>query len=280
VRLALARGNRAAVVAKDYRPGPDGRGDEGLLYAQAFPGGHVFTGASKRALAAAAAATGARMVVVDDGFSTWDLARDLDLVLLDSQDLWGGGRLLPRGRLREPRRALQRAGIVIVTRLGRDEDPAPYLAEVRRYAPAALLAAARHRVRGVHRLAVDAKRQANAAASGSDGRAIEESSPAGRRVWILTATGNPAAVERSAREAGLDVAGRSVYRDHHWFGAGEIARERRQAEAADAVLLLTAKDAVRWPKGTDAGATAVLDVEWEWVTGGAEVEARVLEGAR
>ena len=279
VRLALARGIRAAVVAKDYKPGPDGRGDEGLLYSRAFASGQVFSGKGKPALAAAAAAAGARLVIVDDGFSTWSLARDLDLVLLDSQDLWGGGRLLPRGRLREPRRALQRAGVVIVTRLGRGEDPAPLLAEVRRYAPAALLAAARHRVRGVRPLATSA-RPATGAAGQPAGTDPETTPGAGRRVWVVTATGNPGAVERSAREAGLEVAGRSAYRDHHWFRAGEIARERRWADQAGAVLLLTAKDAVRWPKDVDAGTTAVLEVEWEWVTGGNEVETLVLEGAR
>jgi len=259
VRLARARGIRTAVVAKNYRPGPGGAGDEGLLYRRAFSGGDVFVGESKPALAASAAAAGCHLVVVDDGFSTWSLERDLDLVLLDSQDLWGGGHMLPRGRLREPRRALQRAEVVIVSRLGRGEDPGPLLAEARRYAPGSLLAAGRHRVCGVRTLA---------------GQPLA----AGGRVWILTATGNPGAVEKSAREAGLEVAGRSIYRDHHWFGAEEIARERRQAEAARATLLLTAKDAVRWPEAGGAQDAAVLEVEWEWVCGGPEVEARMLEG--
>lgn len=257
--LARARGIRTAVVAKNYRPGPGGSGDEGLLYRRAFPGRDVFVGGSKAALAAAAAGSGCRLVVVDDGFSTWNLARDLDVVLLDSQDLWGGGHLLPRGRLREPRRALQRAGVVIVSRLGRGEDPGPLLAEAWRYAPGSLLAAGRHRVCGVRSLA---------------GQPLA----AGGRVWILTATGNPGAVEKSAREAGLEVAGRSIYRDHHWFSAEEIARERRQAAAARATLLLTAKDAVRWPGAHASQDAAVLEVEWEWVCRGPEVEARVLEG--
>ena len=257
-RVARARGIRAAVVTKNYRPGPEGAGDEALLYTRALDGRDVYAGDRKPALAEAAARAGCRLIVVDDGFSTWSLARDLDIVLLDSHDPWGGGHLLPRGRLREPRRALQRAGIVIVSRLGRNDDPAPLLADAQRHAPGALVAAARHRVRGVHTLA---------------GAPLAP----GARVWILTATGNPQAVERSAREAGLEVAGRSIYRDHHWFRRGEIARERRRADEARATLLLTAKDAVRWPEGAAAEGAAVLEVEWEWVEGGAAVEARVLE---
>ena len=259
VRMARGRGVRTAVVTRNYRPGPLGAGDESLLYAAAFPEGDVFAGPSKRALAERAAAAGCRLVVVDDGFSTWSLGRDLDLVLLDSHDLWGGGHLLPRGRMREPRRALQRADVLVVTRLGPGQDPAPFFAEARRYAPAARLAAARHRVSGARRLA---------------GGALE----AGDRVWILTATGNPAAVEKSATEAGLEVAGRSTYRDHHWFSAEEVARELRRAGQARAALLLTAKDAVRWPERSARDGVAVLEVEWEWVSGGAAVEALVLEG--
>ncbi len=259
VALARSRGVRATVVARNYRPGPAGAGDERLMYQRAFGGNEVFVGDRKRSLAALAAARGYPLILVDDGFSTWNLARDLDVVLLDSQDMWGGARLLPAGRLREPRRALQRADIVVVTRLAPGEDPDPRLADAKRYAPAALLAGARHRVTGARWM---------------DGTSV----PEGERVWIVTATGNPAAVERSAREAGLEVVGLSVFRDHHWWDAAGLARERERAARERAVPLLTAKDAVRWPAGSNTDGVARLDVVWEWVCGGAEVEARILEG--
>ncbi|HUS12956.1 MAG TPA: tetraacyldisaccharide 4'-kinase, partial [Pyrinomonadaceae bacterium] len=40
--------------------------------------------------------------VLDDGFQHLRLARDLDIVTLDATNPWGGGSLLPYGRLREP----------------------------------------------------------------------------------------------------------------------------------------------------------------------------------
>lgn len=54
--------------------------------------------------------------LLDDGFQHWPLARDFDIVLIDTQDPFGGGRLLPVGRLREPIAALSRAGFVVLTR--------------------------------------------------------------------------------------------------------------------------------------------------------------------
>ncbi len=73
---------------------------------------------------------GARWFILDDGFQHLALRRDADIVLLDSTDPFGGGALLPAGRLREPRTALARAEIVVLTRTER----APALETVvRRY---------------------------------------------------------------------------------------------------------------------------------------------------
>ncbi len=251
-----ARGVDVAVVARRYRPGPAGAGDEELLYRAALGTERTFVGTSKLEQARAAAAAGAQLVLVDDGFSHWALERDLDLVLLDRTDLWGGGRLLPAGRLREPVRALQRADVVVVTRLGPDEDAAPWLDQVRRRAPGAWLAAARHAVASVRAL---------------DGAPHPAVGPA----RVLTATGNPHAVEASASEAGFAPVTLAAYRDHHWFTPAEAEREHRFA--AGGTLLLTPKDAVRWPAGAPRDGVAVLEPTWRWLVGGDEAERLVRE---
>jgi tetraacyldisaccharide 4'-kinase len=248
---ARERGERVAVVTRRYRPGPSGRGDEELLYAQALGEPHVFAGRSKRELARAAAASGANLVLVDDAFSHWGLERDLDVVLLDRTDLWGGGELMPAGRLREPVRAIQRAGLVVVTRLEAGEDPEPWLAEVRKRAPAAAVAGARHAVAGVR---------------GLSGRLLE----AHGACRVVTATGNPGAVAASASEAGFAPVTLSAYRDHHWFTLAEARREH--GAAGGATLLLTAKDAVRWPEGAPRDGVAILETRWEWVRHGEAAE--------
>ena len=259
-RLAERQGIRCAVVCRDYRPDAIGLSDEAYLYRQELTGGgeSVFVGRRKANLAAAAARSGFALVLVDDGFSTWSLERDLDVVLLDARDLWGGGALLPAGRLREPRRALQRAEVVVVSRLAPGEDPGPLLAEVRAVAPAARLAAARHTPLEVAPLFPS------------------HPPPATRRVRVVTGTGNPQSVAATAREAGLEVVALSPYRDHHWFRDHEIARELEEARREEAAVLLTAKDAVRWRRRQHPTPFVVLKVAWEWVTGGVAVEREVL----
>jgi tetraacyldisaccharide 4'-kinase len=253
-QLALARGIETVVIGRRYRPGPEGRGDEELLYRQILGATRVLAGRSKRDLAVAAASR-VSLALIDDGFSHWGLARDVDLVLLDAREPWGGGRLLPAGRLREPLRALQRAQAVILSRLAPGADPQALFDEVRSYAPAAQLAAGRHRVRGVR---------------GLDGAARA----AGGRAHVVTATGNPGAVSATATEAGYEVVALSAYRDHHWFTPSEARVERTRAATSGATLLLTAKDAVRWPERDPD--VAVLEIEWAWVANGERIERLVL----
>src|SRR5258708_22615274 len=62
--------------------------------------------------------------VLDDGFQHLKLSRDADIVLVDATDPFGGGMVLPAGRLREPLGALRRADIVVVTRSVQASSPA------------------------------------------------------------------------------------------------------------------------------------------------------------
>ena len=78
--------------------------------------------------------------------------------------------------------------------------------------------------------------------------------------------------------AGFEVTGLSIYRDHHAFTPGEARRELARAAADDACLLVTTKDAVRWPAAAGDARVRVLEVEWEWVHGGEAVERLVFEG--
>lgn len=256
--VASAKGIASAVVCRRYRPGPQGEGDEERMYRAALEDATCYAGTSKLQLAQQAAVAGAKLVLIDDGFSHWPLARDADVVLLDRTDLLGGLRLLPAGRLREPLRALQRASAIVVSRMGMDEDPQPFFDIAKRYAPGAQLSAGRHCPNGVR---------------GLDGATIE---PHGR-ARVLTATGNPKAVETSAREVGFAGVELAAYRDHHWWSEAQARAEVERA--GEGTLVLTRKDAVRWPLPPGEGRVAVLDVKWEWLAGGAELERHVFEGA-
>ena len=70
----------------------------------------------------AAARFGPDVVILDDAFQHMRLARDINLVLLDSEQPFGNFHLLPRGILREHIAALGRADAFILTRSQKTPD--------------------------------------------------------------------------------------------------------------------------------------------------------------
>ncbi|HMO80359.1 MAG TPA: tetraacyldisaccharide 4'-kinase, partial [Pyrinomonadaceae bacterium] len=82
-------------------------------------------------------AFGITAFVLDDGFQHRRARRDLDIVCIDTTDPFGGERLLPAGRLREPLRGLRRADVFVITRTELSPDTESIAARLREYNPAA-----------------------------------------------------------------------------------------------------------------------------------------------
>lgn len=56
------------------------------------------------------------IILLDDGFQYIRLHKDIDILLVDGQHVFGNGHLLPSGPMREPLSALKRADWVLITR--------------------------------------------------------------------------------------------------------------------------------------------------------------------
>ncbi len=92
---------------------PQEFGDEPLLIARRLQVNVVVGEDRYKAGQFAEARFGPRIHLLDDGFQHRGLARDFDIVLVTPED--GRDRLLPRGRLREPLRSLQRTDAVVLS---------------------------------------------------------------------------------------------------------------------------------------------------------------------
>ncbi|MGO9123151.1 MAG: tetraacyldisaccharide 4'-kinase [Desulfomonilaceae bacterium] len=91
--------------------GPSVSGDEPFLMAQRLPKVPVLIGRKRfHAVEAAQKLCGCDVVVLDDGFQHMQLARDMDIVLLNGTE----DRMFPLGRLREPISGLARADLVVL----------------------------------------------------------------------------------------------------------------------------------------------------------------------
>ncbi len=229
-------GHTPAVLIRGYRA-VEGRSDEADWLAQTT-GAPVIVKADRVAGAAEAAAQGADVCVLDDGFQHRRLRRQLDLVLLDAAEPLGFGHCLPRGLLREPPAALADAGAVVLTRCDQAE-PGPLEAArqiAARLAPQAPLYEAYHRPVGV---------------VGPDGQTRPARALAGMRVLAFAGIARPRSFWHTLVDLGADVAATVPLNDHFAYTDALLADLRARARAAGAVALVTTtKDRVKLPPDT------------------------------
>jgi tetraacyldisaccharide 4'-kinase len=222
-----SRGEGVRVVSTGQGPllDPLVAGDEPVLLAGDLPGVAVVVSSDRHQAGLEALkqlSPAPDLFLLDDAFSHLSLARDLDLVAFPASNPFGGGRLLPSGRLREPLASVSRAHAVILTGAPSWDDHG-----------AALAAALR-------------SRGFTGPGFASLTRPEKPQLAAGARVLLVTAIARPEAFTALARDQGFDVAGELRFRDHHRYPRASLARivDAWRASKAEAVLV-TAKDRVK-----------------------------------
>lgn len=103
----FAKTHKVAVVVGAYAT------DEARQLTQALPNATIICHPNKRVGVQQAVAAGATLILLDDGFSRADIARDIDILTFGPQGL-GNGLLLPAGPLREPTSAAARASLYVL----------------------------------------------------------------------------------------------------------------------------------------------------------------------
>ncbi len=238
VAALRARGWHPAILSRGYR-GVNGINEEAQL-AGDIP---VICNPDRFAGGMQAQANGADCVVLDDGFQHRRLHRDLDIVILDATRPWGrddgrAGAVLPLGYLRESRTALQRAGLLWLTRtdLVTKQRLHSLKAELSGLAP------------------LIEERTASVALTPLLGTTMvctpepeteTETAWCGRRVVLASGIGHPRGFELLATARGLQVIASHRFPDHHHFTAADAAGLAAAAARSDAALVMTSKDAVK-----------------------------------
>ena len=209
-------------------------GDEPFLLASQLPGVRVAVGKDRhRSGTLVEQDAGDRVVhILDDGFQHLRLKRNLDILLVDATDPFGGGKLLPAGRLREPLAAMGRADLVVITRSHLVGEIADLEAVIRRHNKLTPISYFYHDTVGVFDL--KSRRQFRTRAF------------MGRRVIALAAIGNPGLFIQDLEHYQMDVRDQLLFPDHHPYSQSDLdqALESVDEHGAEA-LMTTEKDAVR-----------------------------------
>lgn len=244
------KGYRTAVLSRGYKgeyTGPFGvvsdgektlldaaqAGDEPYLLAQKLKGVPILVG-KKRWVSGEFARErfNSQAIILDDGFQHLGLKRDINVLLLDSQNPFGNGKLFPRGELREPLSQMARADAVVLTK-AQEGDNINNLGKRLGNFP-----------KGVPIFRTSYKPREIRVWGEEEGR--EASILGGRKVLAFAGLARPSSFQKTLSSLGAEVLKFEVFPDHHPYGPGDLERLFREAirSGAEAVIT-TEKDMAR-----------------------------------
>lgn len=224
----LGDGKRVAILSRGYR-GTNGISDEIELMKFRFQS-RVCFGVGKDRFAEGQRLASQQPVdvfLLDDGFQHLRLARDLDILLLDSSQQLGGESLLPAGPLREPISAMSRANLVVFTRTETTPGAIEAISKLHQFP----VFAAATRLLGFRRL-------------GGEITLLSSSEIGNGPFFAFCGLGNPEAFFRDLRNWDLALCGQATYADHHRYTEREVLAIQAAGKRAGAsAFVTTEKDA-------------------------------------
>jgi len=209
-------------------------GDEPYMLASNLPGVVVLVDKNRvKSGRYAVKRFGCDTLILDDGFQYQKLRHRLEVVLVDKNNPFGNGFMLPRGVLREPVRNLKRADFIFITKS--DGNSGALRERIRELNPDADIIECRHQPRYLRNVYT--------------AKHVSLDWLRGKTVTSLSGIAVPQSFENSLRMLGAKVIYCERYADHHRYHAQEIIDAVNKAAdmRADA-LLTTEKDAVRFPR--------------------------------
>jgi len=193
-------------------------GDEALLLARVAP---TVVSRDRVRGAAFAKAKGASVVVMDDGLQNASLAKSLTIAVIDGRRGIGNGQVFPAGPLRAPLNIqMTRCDALLVVGDGQSDGKA------------ARDVVARAGARPVFHGHLEPEETAVTALHA-------------RKVLAFAGIGDPHKFFATVEQAGIAIAERRAFADHHRFTAEEAAELTMVAEREGLSLLTTEKDHVR-----------------------------------
>lgn len=177
---------------------------------------------------------GVTAFILDDGFQHRKAKRNVDIVCIDATNPFGGGKMVPAGRLREPLHNLSRADILIITRsdLIKEDRLSRLRSELEHLNPHASVFQASTTIDKIVRLT---EFEAEMTRLHQVGRTL-----------AFCGLGNPQSFFSRLKLDGIELVGEESFRDHHYYKQQDAEKlDRLAAEFGAKSLITTAKDAVK-----------------------------------
>lgn len=199
------------------------------------------------------------VLLLDDAYHNQQIKKDLDLVVMDSTNLWGNGKVLPAGPLREPLWGLRRADAIILTRVNEKDGKDKNIHRIRQLSDAKIFSAIH---KPVHFVSIP------------DNKKIELSGFKNKRGIAFSGIGNPGSFQNTLQSMGMDIIDFFIFRDHYKYKPKDLKKIFDTAKTKKAeVLVTTEKDYFRLPpRWNPSIQTAYLKIEFEVQRGSEELK--------
>jgi tetraacyldisaccharide 4'-kinase len=174
--------------------------------------------------------------ILDDGYQHWGLLRDKDVLLIDSTNPFGNGRLPPLGPLREPVNSMNRADIIVITKNNQKSPANSLIREIREYNKQSPVYFAGHKPSQF----VTVKGDTFPLDWAND-----------KKFFAFCGIGNPQSFRGTLISAGLGVTGFKAFRDHHRYGNADIRAITGGARMGNADWIVTTEKDIMRLKGLE-----------------------------
>lgn len=172
--------------------------------------------------------------LLDDGFQHWKLARDLDIVVLDSLNPFGKGMLFPAGYLREPASSLKRADVLVLNKSDCVFNKENILNVLNKYNPNALVVESVYQVVSIHNFL--------------DGSPLAIESARNKKALAFSGIANPLSFEKTLEGIGIKISKHLKFSDHYPYQERDLEKiENEGINLGADFVLTTEKDMVRIP---------------------------------
>ena len=174
---------------------------------------------------------------LDDGFQHWKIMRDIEIVTVNALNPFGNGKLFPRGILREPKRTLRRASIIVLTHVNLvgAKELAKLRDEIHRLAPNAFLTEAYLEPLFFYR----AKKRTR----------LSLPQLGNQRVATFSAVASPRSFQLLLARLGIKPVRNFEFCDHHAFSREELEEIRQVSQKSEVEeIITTEKDFYRSPQ--------------------------------
>ena len=195
---------------------------------------------------------GVTAFVLDDGFQHRKAKRDVDIVCVDATNPFGGGKVLPAGRLREPLANLKRADVVVITRANLIEDISNLKSQISDLKADAAVFVSNNRIASIRELEeFNAETRRTQRKEETEKVVLERtesqlSELKKKAVFAFCGLGNPENFFGQLKREGYRINETKAFRDHYIYTQYDVSNiESLVRQKGGGIIFTTAKDAVK-----------------------------------